>query len=235
MIISGIQKFTLLDFPGKIACILFTGGCNYRCGFCHNPEFVLPEQLATLSKNFIPEETALNFLKKRMGLLDGVVISGGEPTIMPDLERFIGKVRNLGFAVKLDTNGNRPEVLRSLIEKGLVDYVAMDFKTSLPDYRALVGSGADEIRLRESIELLKQGAVEYEFRTTLIREVHTPKILEMMRETLSGAKRLYLQAFRSGITLDPAFRDFHGFDPDETREIAKLFSGNVEEVFIREG
>lgn len=234
MIISGIQKFTLLDFPGKIACIIFTGGCNYRCGFCHNPEFVLPEELAKLSKNFIPEEAAFNFLKQRRGLLDGVVISGGEPTIMPDLESFIEKVREFGFAVKLDTNGNRPEVLRSLIEKRLVDYVAMDFKTSLPDYRWLVGNGADEIRLRESIELLKEGDVEYEFRTTLIREVHTREILETMRDTLAGAKRLYLQTFRSGITLDPAFRDFHGFDPDETREITELFSGSVEEVSIRE-
>lgn len=234
MLLSGIQKFTLLDFPGKIACILFTGGCNYRCGFCHNPEFVLPEELAKLRKNFIPEEAALNFLKKRRGMLDGVVISGGEPTIMPDLESFIRKVRDLGFAVKLDSNGNRPEALRSLIGKGLVDYVAMDFKTSLPGYHALVGNGADEMKLRESIELLKEGAAEYEFRTTLIREVHTREILEAMRETLSGAKRLYLQTFRNGITLDPAFKDFHGFDPDETREIAKLFSESVEEVFIRE-
>ena len=185
MIISGIQRFTLLDFPGKIACIVFTGGCNYRCGFCHNPEFVLPEELAKLSKSFIPEVAALNFLKKRRGMLEGVVISGGEPTIMPDLEDFIMKVRDLGFAVKLDSNGNRPEVLRSLIDKGLVDYIAMDFKTSLPDYRSLVGQWADEMKLRESIELLKQGDVDYEFRTTLIREVHTPEILKIMSKTLA--------------------------------------------------
>jgi pyruvate formate lyase activating enzyme len=188
-----------------------------------------------LSKNFIPEEAALNFLEKRRGLLDGVVISGGEPTIMPDLERFIRKVRTLGFAVKLDSNGNRPEVLRSLIDKGLADYVAMDFKTSLPDYRRFVGQGADEIKVRESIELLKRGDVEYEFRTTLIREVHTPAILETMRDTLSGAKRLYLQTFRSGITLDPAFKDFHNFTQDETRAIAQLFASSVEEIRIRAG
>ncbi len=235
MIISGIQKFTLLDFPEHIACIIFTGGCNYRCGFCHNPEFVLPEQLAKLRKNFIPEEAALNFLKQRRGMLDGVVISGGEPTIMPDLENFIVKVRELGFAVKLDSNGNRPEALRSLIDKGLADYVAMDFKTSLPQYQALVGTGADVAKIRESIELLKRGDVEYEFRTTLIREAHTPEILAAMRETLSGAKRLYLQPFRNDITLDPAFKDFHSFTPDEMKEIAKLFAGSVEEVFVREG
>jgi len=234
MVLSGIQKFTLIDFPGKIACVLFTGGCNYRCGFCHNPEFVLPEELAKLSKSFIPETAALNFLKKRRGMLEGVVISGGEPTIMPDLEDFIMKVQDLGFSVKLDSNGNRPEVLRSLIGKGLVDYIAMDFKTSLPDYRSLVGQWADEMKLRESIELLKQGDVDYEFRTTLIREVHTPGILETMRDTLAGAKRLYLQTFRSGTVLNPVFRDYHAFSSEEMQDIAKLFSDSVEVVAIRE-
>jgi pyruvate formate lyase activating enzyme len=234
MILSGIQKFTLIDFPGKIACVLFTGGCNYRCGFCHNPEFVLPEELAKLSKSFIPEEVALNFLEKRKGMLEGVVISGGEPTIMPDLENFIARVRDLGFAVKLDSNGNRPEVFRSLIEKKLVDYIAMDFKTSLPRYQALVGKWADEKKLQESIDLLKKGDVDYEFRSTLIREIHTPEILGEMAKTMVGAKRLYLQAFRNGTTLDPTFKNFHSFTPDEMREIAKLFSGSVEEVAIRE-
>lgn len=233
MLISGIQKFTLLDFPEKIACIIFTGGCNYRCGFCHNPEFVLPEKLAKISKNFIQEGAVLNFLEQRRGLLQGVVITGGEPTIMPDLENFIVKVRDLGFAVKLDSNGNRPEVLQSLIAKGLVDYIAMDFKTSLPEYQALVGKWADEKKILESIDILKEGKVEYEFRTTLIREVHTPPILQAMSKTMSGAKRLYLQAFRSGITLDPAFKDFHSFTADEMEDIAKLFRENVEEVFVR--
>ena len=233
MIISGIQKFTLLDFPGKIACIIFTGGCNYRCGFCHNPEFVLLEELAKISKNFIPEVAVLNFLEERRGLLQGVVITGGEPTIMPDLEKFIVKVRALGFAVKLDSNGNRPEILQSLIKKGLVDYIAMDFKTSLPEYQSLVGKWADEKKLQESIDILKEGKVDYEFRTTLICEIHTPEILEAMRETLAGAKRLYLQTFRSGITLDPAFKDFHPFSSDEMEDIAKLFRKDVGEVFVR--
>ncbi|MFZ2187158.1 MAG: anaerobic ribonucleoside-triphosphate reductase activating protein [Candidatus Moraniibacteriota bacterium] len=234
MVISGIQKFTLLDFPGKVSCIIFTGGCNYRCGFCHNPEFVLPEELAKISKNFIPEAAVLNFLKQRQGMLQGVVITGGEPTIMPDLENFIIKVRDLGFAIKLDSNGNRPEVMRSLLEKGLVDYIAMDFKTSLSEYQALVGTWADEAKLIESIRLLKEGKVDYEFRTTLIREVHTEDVLEAMRQTLVGAKRLYLQTFRNGITLDPAFKDFQSFTPEEMRDIAASFSGSVAEVFVRE-
>lgn len=234
MIFSGIQKFTLIDYPGKIACILFTGGCNFRCSFCHNPEFVVPEQLAKISQSFIPEEAALNFLKRRQGKLEGVVISGGEPTIMPDLEDFIAKVRRLGFAVKLDSNGNRPEVLRSLMEKKLVDYIAMDFKTSLPKYQALVGQWADEKKLSESIELLKKGDVDYEFRTTLIREVHTSEVLKAMGKVMAGAKRLYLQTFRSGIVLDPAFKDYHAFSAEEMGAIAKSFFGSVREVAIRE-
>lgn len=234
MTISGIQKFTLIDYPGKIACIIFTGGCNYRCGFCHNPEFVLPEELAKLQKSFIPEVAALNFLEKRKGMLEGVVISGGEPTIMPDLESFIVKVRNLGFAVKLDSNGNRPEIFRSLISKGLVDYIAMDFKTSLPKYQALVGQWANVARLQESIGLLKEGKVEYEFRSTLIREIHTPEILKEMVATMAGAKRLFLQTFRSGTVLHPAFKDFHSFTLEEMQDIAKLFFASGTEVAIRE-
>lgn len=223
-----------MDFPGKIACIIFTGGCNYRCGFCHNPEFVVPEQLAKISQSFIPEEVALNFLKQRQGKLDGVVISGGEPTIMPDMEQFIVKVRELGFVVKLDSNGNHPDVFRSLIDKKLVDYIAMDFKTALSRYQSLVGEWADAKKLSESIELLKEGKVDYEFRSTLIKEIHTPEVLEEMVKTMAGAKCLYLQTFRNGITLDPFFKDFHSFSLDEMRDIAKLFSASVSEVGIRE-
>lgn len=233
MIISGIQKFTLLDFPGKISCIVFTGGCNFRCGYCHNPEFVLPEKLTALAPSFIPEAAVLNFLKRRQGKLQGVVITGGEPTVMPDLEVFIRKVRALGFAVKLDSNGNRPEALRTLIDQGLIDYVAMDVKTSLSGYRSLVGSGADERKLQESIELLKEGRVDYEFRSTLIREVHTPEVLREMETLLLGAKRLYLQTFRSGVTLDLAFERYHPFSIVEMEEITERFRTLGIEVGVR--
>lgn len=234
MIISGIQKFTLLDFPGKVACIIFTGGCNMRCRFCHNPEFVLPEELAKLQGNFISEEAVFNFLRERQGTLEGVVISGGEPTIMPDLDEFVAKVKDLGFLVKLDTNGNHPQVLYQLIGKGLVDYIAMDFKMSLSEYVALAGPGADVARIAQSIAFLKAGKVDYEFRTTLIREFHTPEILAEMQGTLRGAKRWCLQPFRSGVTLDPALRTCHAFSPDEMKGIAESFSGVVGEVMIRE-
>lgn len=233
MIISGIQKFTLLDFPGKISCIVFTGGCNLRCGYCHNPEFVLPEKLAALAPSFISESAVLSFLKQRQGKLQGVVITGGEPTIMPDLATFIRKVKALGFAIKLDSNGNRPEVLRMLLDQGLIDYVALDVKTGLSRYRALVGSGADECQLRESIELLKEGRVDYEFRSTLIQEVHTPKVLQEMEELFFGAKRLFLQSFRSGVTLDPAFERYHPFPPAEMEKIAERFRALGVTVDIR--
>lgn len=234
MIISGIQKFTVLDYPGKTACIIFTGGCDLRCRFCHNPEFVLPEGLAKLKGSFIPEEAVFNFLRERQGLLDGVVISGGEPTIMPDLDRFIGQVKDLGFLVKLDTNGNHPQVLLRLLESGLLDYVAMDFKTSLSGYQSLAGPMADAGRVAESMALLKAGRTEYEFRTTLIREFHTDEILDEMRRTLRGAKRLYLQPFRSEVTLDPALRSCHAFSRDEMERIAGRFREEVGEVGIRE-
>lgn len=234
MIISGIQKFTVLDYPGKTACIIFTGGCDLRCRFCHNPEFVLPLRLAELSENFIPEETALNFLRARQGMLDGVVISGGEPTIMPDLALFIGKVKELGFPVKLDTNGNHPMVLSSLITEKTVDYIAMDFKTSLPQYGALAGPSVSVARIAESMALLKAGKTDYEFRTTLIREFHTKDVLEEMRGTLRGAKRLYLQSFRNGITLDPALRSCHAFSADEMEKIADHFREAIDEVKVRE-
>ncbi|PIR76985.1 MAG: anaerobic ribonucleoside-triphosphate reductase activating protein, partial [Candidatus Magasanikbacteria bacterium CG10_big_fil_rev_8_21_14_0_10_38_6] len=139
MVISGVQPFTLLDFPEKTACIIFTAGCNFRCGYCHNPEFVLPEKIQQIKTSFIDEETIYSFLQKRKGLLDGVVISGGEPTMMGDLPAFIRNIKELGFLVKLDTNGNRPLVLQHLLDEGLLDYVAMDVKTSLVNYADLVG------------------------------------------------------------------------------------------------
>jgi pyruvate formate lyase activating enzyme len=234
MIISGIQKFTLLDFPGRTACIVFTGGCNLRCRFCHNPEFVLPEALAALRKSFIPEVAVLNFLRERRGLLDGVVITGGEPTVNPDLGEFIRAVRSLGFAVKLDTNGNRPEALRSLLEAGLLDYVAMDMKTSGERYRELAGETADSEAIRESTALLINGTVEYEFRTTLIKEHHDSTTLEKLRASLLGAKRLALQNFRNGITLDPLFRNHHGFSVEHLEELRTFFQATIPEVILRE-
>lgn len=233
MLISGIQPFSLLDYPGKVSCIVFTPGCNFRCGFCHNPEFVLPERVAELKPNLIDENAFFNFLDKRGKLLDGVVITGGEPTLMPDLEAFIEKLKNRGLFVKLDSNGNRPEVLSRLIERNMVDYIAMDVKTAIPQYIELVGRLAVPENILKSIEMLKNGSIEYEFRTTLVKEVHRPEILEEMGKLLKGAKKLFLQAFRPEVTLNPIFQSYTAFTDEETEEIANKLKQYIAEVNIR--
>lgn len=232
MFFSGIQPFTMLDFPDTIACILFIPGCNFRCGYCHNPEFVLPEQLIKIKDSFIDEETVFNFLKQRLGKLEGVVFSGGEPTIMPDLVNCIAKVKAMGFKVKLDSNGNKPEVIQELLQKKLLDYIAMDIKTSLAQYKSLVGNLADTTALQKSIDLIKLSGLPYEFRTTLTKETHTPEILKEMIPLLSGSKKYTLQHFRSEITLDPAFASNHDFTAKEMEEIKNLFAPYVEKIVI---
>lgn len=233
MLLSGIQPFTVLDYPGKVSCIVFTPGCNFRCGYCHNPEFVLPEKVAALRPNFIEEEAFFNFLDQRNTLLDGVVISGGEPTLMPDLEDFIVKIKKRGLLVKLDSNGNRPAILKRLVEKGLLDYIAMDVKTSLPRYRALSGPWVSEKNIGESIEFIQKSGVEYEFRTTLVKEVHTADAINEMCRLLAGSKKLFLQPFRPETTLDPQFGKYSPFNEQETAALAEIFRKHVVEVFIR--
>lgn len=169
MQISAIKKSTLLDYPGKLATIIFTPGCNLRCGFCHNPEFVLPEEVEKIRHDFISEEIFFRFLKTRVGFLDGVVICGGEPTIHADLPQFCQKIKDLGFLVKLDTNGSNPEVIEGLLDQKLVDYVAMDVKHSFDQYREITGKNIDILRYKKSMELIKTRAPDYEFRTTVIK------------------------------------------------------------------
>ncbi len=192
MNIQGLQKLTLLDYPGKMACTIFTAGCNLRCPFCHNSRLVInPEKRSEYS-----EEEIFAFLKKRAGILDGVAITGGEPLLQSDIEEFIGKVKDLGYSVKLDTNGTFPDKLRSLVEKGLVDYVAMDIKNSPELYAETVGiSGYDISKIKESINFLLEGKVDYEFRTTVVREFHSVFGMNNLGEMIKGAKRHFLQGF----------------------------------------
>jgi pyruvate formate lyase activating enzyme len=232
MKLSAIQRFTMLDYPGRVACIAFTPGCNMRCGFCHNPEFVLPEKIREIQSDLIEEQTFFNFLDKRRGLLEGVVVSGGEPTIWRDLPEFLRRIKEKGFLTKLDTNGNHPEMLRALLDQQLVDYVAMDVKTSLAEYPKLGGTVKPE-NIQESIRLLKASDIPYEFRTTLIKEVHTEKVLQDMAELLSGATRYHLQVFRPGHTLDLRFATYHPFSPEEMQMLVERFSTAVDEVSIR--
>lgn len=191
MQINGFQKLTLLDFPGKVACILFTPGCNFRCPFCHNASLV-----THIDGERIEEEEILSYLKKRQGLLDGVVVTGGEPTLQGDLSDFLGKVKALGYAVKLDTNGTSPEKLKFLIEQGLVDYVAMDVKNTAAKYPITAGCRAAVLdKVEESIDFLLTDAVDYEFRTTVTAELHTPQDIGDIAKRIKGAKRYFLQNF----------------------------------------
>lgn len=233
MMLSAVQKFTMLDFPEKVACIAFTPGCNMRCGFCHNPEFVLPEKIKELQGSFITEEIFFAFLKKRWLLLQGVVVSGGEPTIWQDLPVFIRKIKRMGFLVKLDTNGNHPEMLKCLLEEKLLDYIAMDVKTALSAYSKLTGPTVRTDSITKSVGLLKRSGIDYEFRTTLIKEHHTPSVLEEMRELFVGAEQLFLQTFRPATTLNPTFAYYHSFPPEEMQAIATYFRSYVSKISVR--
>ena len=192
MKIHGFQKMTLLDYPGKVACTVFTGGCNLRCPFCHNASLVTDID----GESEIKSDKIIDFLSKRKGLLDGVAITGGEPLLQPDIEDFISAVKSLGFSVKLDTNGCFPEKLKSLVNAKLIDYVAMDVKNSPEKYSITVDvENFDYNRVKESIEFLKSGVVEYEFRTTVVSEYHTVKDIENISRVLAGAEKYYLQNF----------------------------------------
>ena len=192
MIIHGIQKMTLVDFPGKVGTILFTGSCNFRCPFCQNAALVLHPD----SEPAIPDDEIFSYLRKRKGMIDGVVITGGEPTLQRDLLEYMRRIKDLGYAVKLDTNGYRPDVLRAAVEGGYADYVAMDVKNSLESYAMTCGvEDFDTSCVEETISFLKEGRVAYEFRTTVTRETHSEKNFISLASLLEGAEAYYLQNF----------------------------------------
>lgn len=182
MKIGGLVKFTLIDFPGKPAAIVFTQGCNFRCRYCHNPELVYPH----LFESSMPEEEVWAFLKRRQGTLEGVVVSGGEPTLQEDLVRFMGDLKALGYKTKLDTNGTRPEVLRELIDKKLVDYIAMDLKAPFEKYVDITGVEANSAVLQQSMDLIRQSGLEYQFRTTYDKDVLTDDDIATLSQLASG-------------------------------------------------
>ncbi len=216
MRISGLQKATLLDYPGKVAATVFTGGCNFRCPYCHNASLIAPTPFTPE----IPEAEFFAFLKKRRGLLDGVCVSGGEPLLQEDLEAFLGRVKALGFLVKLDTNGSNPAKLRRLAEAGLVDYIAMDIKHAPEKYALAAGTAADIVPfLRESVSYLLTAPVEVEFRTTLVRQLHTADDIKAIARWIAGAPRYFLQNFEaSGDVLRPGLE---GFAPEELTAFAE--------------
>ncbi len=191
MKIKGLQKLTLLDYPEHVACTIFTSGCNFRCPFCHNASLVLKKD-----ECYLDELEVLSFLKKRIGILDAVCISGGEPLLQPDLKEFIKKIKDMGYLVKLDTNGSFPEKLKELVDLKLVDYVAMDIKNSKEKYAKTVGLNRLNMDvIKESVEFLKEGHVPYEFRTTVVQEFHNSQDFEKISHWLKGNERYFLQGF----------------------------------------
>ena len=205
MKIAGLQKMTLLDFPGKVACTVFLDGCNFRCPFCHNSGLLEGRAEAAMT-----EETFFAFLEKRKGILEGVCVTGGEPTLQKSLPDFLKKIKDLGYAVKLDTNGYRPEVLRNLVEQGLVDYVAMDIKNGPDHYSTTTGVNIDLEKIEESIKFLASEKINYEFRTTICNPLHDTRSITQMGQWLlrltggQAVKALYLQPFVDRDTVEMA-------------------------------
>jgi len=228
MRIQGLQKLTLLDFPERTACTVFTAGCNFRCPFCHNASLVvdIPKDAE------ISEDEFFAFLQKRKGILDGVCVSGGEPLLQPDIEKFIRKIKELGFAVKLDTNGSFPDRLKYLVENKLVDYVAMDIKNS-PDTYAIT-AGVDKLDLqpiKKSVTFLKEGHVAYEFRTTVVKHYHSTECFEEIGKWLQGAEKYFLQNFVDSGDLIGTYT--RGCSVEEMQEFLEVVKKYIPEAKLR--
>lgn len=221
MYFCGMNKTTLLDYPGHVAATVFTGGCNMRCPFCQNSGLVL----APGSQPVISERQVLDFLEKRKGILEGICITGGEPTLQEELGIFICRVRELGYLVKLDTNGYRPQTLRRLMEEEMLDYVAMDIKASREHYGIACGLPDVELPLiEESVELLKNSRIPYEFRTTVVKGIHSPEEFTAIGQWLQGCRAYYLQNYRdSEQVMRPGFEGFERRELEEMRERAAKY------------
>ena len=234
MQIAGLQKLTLIDYSDKIACTIFLFGCNFRCGFCHNPELVLPDKPEKTYK----EKEILDFLKQRKKYLDAVCISGGEPLINPDLSELLKKIKELGFLVKLDTNGSNMERLKELTDKKLIDYIAMDIKADKNNYNVLAGVKVDINRIEESMKIIMNSGLDYEFRTTVIRGYHDTEKLRKIGKwinSLGKAKKYVIQNFipRQGKLVDKKFEKVVSFEDNELDEMKKAVSDYFEKVEIR--
>lgn len=224
MKICGLQKTTLLDFPGHVAATVFTGGCNFRCPFCQNSEIIPFNTEADYT-----DDEVLSFLKKRTGILEGICITGGEPTLQPDLEDFIRQVKNMGFLVKLDTNGYQTAVLKRLAEGGLLDYVAMDIKAGPQNYAAVAGLPAIDMGpVNESISFLLSGTVPFEFRTTVVKGLHTDADFQAIGPWIKGCSQYFLQNFKdSEYVLQSGFTGFSLSELQKFADMVKPFAGSV--------
>ena len=225
MLIKGLQKVTLLDYPGQVACTIFTGGCNMRCPFCQNASLVIH-----IDEERLEEEEFFSFLKSRIGKLDAVCISGGEPCLQKDLKEFIQKIKEMGFLVKLDTNGCFPEMLSSLLQNHLLDYVAMDIKNQKEKYDLTSGIHADLDKIEESIHLLQNSGIPHEFRTTVVLEFHEPSDIVKIAQWVNPSK-LYLQQFRDS---EDVIQDgLHAYSEEEMQKLKENALKENEHVYLR--
>lgn len=226
--LAGLQKTTFIDYPEKIACIVFTQGCNFRCGYCHNPElFENKEPVLSVPAFF-------EFLNKRKGKLDGVVITGGEPTLHgKDLIEFIKEVKSLGFLVKLDTNGTHPDVLQELLNENLLDYIAMDIKAPLAKYKTITQTDIDTKIIKKSIDMIMNSGVDYEFRTTIVKSQLSVEDLRQIGELIQGAKRYYMQKFLATKILDETLMSEESYTDEEFKNLRTILEEYIDFVDYR--
>ena len=234
MQIAGLQKLTLIDYPDKLACTIFLFGCNFRCGFCHNPELVLSDK----PKKEYKEKEILDFLKQRKKYLDAVCITGGEPLVNSDLPELLKKIKELGFLIKMDTNGSNPNELKKLIDKKLINYIAMDIKADKDNYNVLAGVKVDINRIEESMKIIINSGLNYEFRTTVIKGYHNPEKLKKIGKWINSfgnAKKYVIQNFipRQGKLIDEKFEKIIPFDDNELEEMKKAVLPYFEKVSVR--
>lgn len=228
--ISGLERSSLLDYPGRISAVVFTHGCNLRCPYCHNPELVVKKFCKDTS---IPEEEFFSFLENRRGKLEGVVITGGEPLVHDSLPNFIFKIKEMDFLIKLDTNGTLPERLKRLIDMRVLDYIAMDVKFPKSEYIKSSSVKNYSEHIEKSIEIIMGSGIEYEFRTTYVKKFHTMESVKAIGQMIKGAENYYIQNFRAGNTLDSYLTSENSFSNKELEEIKKLMEKYVKNVYIR--
>ena len=226
--IKGLQKMSLIDYPGKISCVVFLPGCNFRCPFCQNPDLVVPEKLKT-----IPESEFFGFLEKRKNWLDGAILTGGEPTLQPDLPDFIRKIKELGYQVALETNGSNPGMLGQLIKEGLLDFLAMDVKSAPERYKDVVGVEVDIEKIKKSTELVKNSGIEYQFRTTFVPGLVGKVDAEKIGQWLEGAESYAVQNFRPKTCLDKTFESLSPYSKEELEDIARIARRFFKKVEVR--
>jgi pyruvate formate lyase activating enzyme len=228
MNICGLEKMSLVDYDGLVASTVFTGGCNFKCGFCHNSALVInANNLQT-----IPEEEVISYLKKRVGIVDGLCVSGGEPTLQKDLPNFLEKVKEIGLKIKLDTNGTRPDLIKYFHQSGLVDYFAMDIKNDKDNYAKIIGFDSyNTLKVEQSVEYFLKSNADYEFRTTLISEYHSIENIKAIAEWIKGAKKYFLQKFRNGENC--ILTNLNEVPLETAKEYLKILSPYIQKVSLR--